>query len=242
VDFVLDFLEYFGFCRFWMKLISEGRNNSREEMAHSTDTAAEVTREGILHLIKRRQDIDEQIQALGGILQSNHVGMSEALVDVEGFPRNDIDVFQVRHARHKIICLQNDFKSLTKEIDENLQLYHQRLKERGVTDAMMDMNVESVPEPEKTPIAKVNLVSEGSPAFHAGVLVDDLVMEFGSINSTNFTNLTDIGALVQRMAGNCVTVKVKRDGRIVKLALIPGPWSGRGLLGCNVVPFDSIDR
>jgi len=225
-------------------LIPEGGQN-REEMAHrSADTGMpeQPTREGILQLINRRQDIDEQIQALGGILQSNHVGMSEPLVDAEGFPRNDIDVFQVRHARHKIICLQNDFKSLTKEIENNMQAYHQRLKESGVTDAMMDMNVDNPPEPEKTPIVKVNLVSEGSPAFHAGVLVDDLVMEFGSINSTNFGTLTDIGALVQRMAGNCVTVKVKRDGRIVKLALIPGPWSGRGLLGCNVVPFDSVDR
>lgn len=34
----------------------------------------------------------------------NHVGMDEPLVDSEGFPRQDIDVYQVRHARHKIIC------------------------------------------------------------------------------------------------------------------------------------------
>lgn len=36
-------------------------------------------------------------------LQSN-VGMTEALVDDGGYPRQDLDVYQVRHARHKIIC------------------------------------------------------------------------------------------------------------------------------------------
>lgn len=30
--------------------------------------------------------------------------MQEALVDNDGYPRADIDVYQVRHARHKIIC------------------------------------------------------------------------------------------------------------------------------------------
>ena len=33
-----------------------------------------------------------------------HEGMEDALVDEEGFPRSDIDVYQVRHARHNIRC------------------------------------------------------------------------------------------------------------------------------------------
>lgn len=30
--------------------------------------------------------------------------MDEPLVDSEGYPRADIDVYQVRNARHQIIC------------------------------------------------------------------------------------------------------------------------------------------
>lgn len=33
--------------------------------------------------------------------------MNDALVDDEGFPRNDIDVYAVRGARNKIICKFN---------------------------------------------------------------------------------------------------------------------------------------
>lgn len=38
----------------------------------------------------------------------HNVGMTERLVDNEGFPRNDIDVYQVRTARNKIICRFSD--------------------------------------------------------------------------------------------------------------------------------------
>jgi len=203
-----------------------------------------ISREDILRLMKRREDIDEQIQALGGILTSNKIGMTEPLVDAEGYPRNDIDVYQVRHARHKIICLQNDFKSVTKEIDEKLQMYHTQLRERGVLEDGNSMEIEESTTPT-VPIAKVNLVSEGSPAYHAGLQVEDMIVEFGSINAENFRSLSDIGQLVQSSAGNLVNIKVKRVAAtttFVKLALIPGPWSGRGLLGCNIVPFEAIDR
>nr|CAD7576342.1 unnamed protein product [Timema californicum] len=51
---------------------------------------------------------------------SNRVDMQESLVDSEGYPRQDIDVYQVRHARHKIICLLNDHKAIMKEIEEGM--------------------------------------------------------------------------------------------------------------------------
>jgi 26S proteasome non-ATPase regulatory subunit 9 len=34
----------------------------------------------------------------------NNIGMREPLTDAEGYPRNDVDVYQVRIARNKIIC------------------------------------------------------------------------------------------------------------------------------------------
>uniref|UniRef100_A0A8C4TVS5 Nas2 N-terminal domain-containing protein n=1 Tax=Falco tinnunculus TaxID=100819 RepID=A0A8C4TVS5_FALTI len=55
-----------------------------------------------------------QAQARGGLRpaaprspltpQQKGVGMHEPLVDAEGFPRADIDLYQVRTARHNVIC------------------------------------------------------------------------------------------------------------------------------------------
>ncbi len=40
--------------------------------------------------------------------------MDDSLVDSNGFPRNDIDIYQIRIARNKIICnpmIRNQFKN-----------------------------------------------------------------------------------------------------------------------------------
>jgi 26S proteasome non-ATPase regulatory subunit 9 len=164
--------------------------------------------------------------------------MTEPLVDREGYPRNDIDVYQVRHARHKIICLQNDFKALTKEIEQKLEILHQM----GNGSESSPMDIGESEERRRVPIARVNLVSEGSPAYHAGLECEDLILTFGSIDCENFQSIADIGGIVQRSRGQLVNVTVKRQSALVKLALIPGEWSGRGLLGCNIVPVENIDR
>lgn len=39
-------------------------------------------------------------------LQQKGVGMNEPLVDADGYPRADVDIYQVRTARHNIICKQ----------------------------------------------------------------------------------------------------------------------------------------
>lgn len=176
----------------------------------------------------------------------NNVGFNEPLVDAEGFPRADIDVHSVRIARTQIICLQNDLKELTKSIEAGMEKYFQESKETLTsTKIPPEVRAESsssssqASAENQTPIVVVNLVSPGSPAEAAGILVRDLITAFGSITSTNFKDLAQIGELVKSSNGNQVRVKVKRDNKIEELILVPKTWSGRGLLGCNIVPFSS---
>lgn len=82
-------------------------------------------REQVLKLIEQKDKIEKTINDCGRILVTNkNVGLHESLVDAEGFPRNDIDVYQVRQARHQIVCLQNDLKALMKEIEQGLIEIH----------------------------------------------------------------------------------------------------------------------
>lgn len=94
------------------------------------------------------------------------VGFSEPLVDDSGFPRNDIDVYQVRHARHQIICLQNDLKILMKKIENGIQEIHaESTPMEGASASTVPRTVQFTEKDVATPpIAKVNLVSQGSPA------------------------------------------------------------------------------
>lgn len=61
-------------------------------------------RDRVMKLIQEKDRIESEIREHNLVLQANNVGMQDPLVDAEGFPRNDIDVYKVRHARHRIIC------------------------------------------------------------------------------------------------------------------------------------------
>lgn len=88
-------------------------------------------------------------------------------------------------------------------------------------------------------IVKVNFVSAGSPAETAGIQVDDQIIEFGSVNATNFKDLKQIGEIVMHRQNQSIALKIRRRRAVNELILIPKPWSGRGLLGCNIVVADN---
>ncbi|XP_952421.1 uncharacterized protein TA12400 [Theileria annulata] len=67
----------------------------------------------IMELDKARKDIEIEMEALMSYLNSEeckYVGLTGPLVDNEQFPRNDIDIYEVRKARGRIMCLKNDYQ------------------------------------------------------------------------------------------------------------------------------------
>lgn len=70
------------------------------------------------------------------------------------------------------------------------------------------------------------------------MVVDDIITEFGSVHSDNFTSLHQIGQVVNNSVGKNISIVVLRNEAPVKLNLIPREWSGRGLLGCNIVQLE----
>ncbi len=53
-------------------------------------------------------------------LQHSGGGLSGLLVDAEGYPRADIDVYNIRIMRNRRDCLQNDLRQIMREIEVNL--------------------------------------------------------------------------------------------------------------------------
>ena len=190
-------------------------------------------------LIRQKDSIEEDIKACFEILRTQgDVGTDTALVDHEGFPRADIDLVQVRTARNKIACLQNDHKDLMKRIEKGLVEYHAICAEERSASSTepMEHTVLEAPRENLSPFAAINLVSSESPAEQAGLKIGDLIIKFGSVTKHNFTSLSDVGKIVQHSKGQTVSVTVRRDAHVLKLSLVPNEWGGRGLLGCNIVP------
>ncbi|KYM78695.1 26S proteasome non-ATPase regulatory subunit 9 [Atta colombica] len=227
------------------------------------DMELQEAKDAVLQLMKEKDKIESDLRALKEILDSNHIGMDEPLVDSEGYPRQDINVYQVRHTRHKIIRLTNDHKNLMKKIEEGLHRVHAlagaSIAEQPISDVSDNQETEAL-----EPFLRVNLVSPGSPAETAvciismlaetavciismpadtvGIQVEDLILEFGSVHCRNFKSLTDIGKLVENSRYKTINVKIKRGSNTIVLSLTPRPWVGKGLLGCNVIPVEIVER
>jgi paraquat-inducible protein B len=60
---------------------------------------------------------------------------NESLVDLDGFPRSDVDLFAVRGARNQVSCLSNDLKDINQKIDQALQNLHS-LGQEAIAEAI----------------------------------------------------------------------------------------------------------
>jgi len=189
------------------------------------------TREDVLALMKEKDSLEEEIKGFHDVLKSQGAGMDDPLVDSEGFPRNDIDVYQVRTARHNIRCKNNDLKKIVGKIETGLHNIHAQVREGAGVEEGQSITKEVPPA-----LARVVVVCGGSPADEAGIKQGDLIARFGSVNSSNFTSLKSISEVVEHSENRTLPVTLIRYDRSVRVNLTPKTWSGQGLLGFKIRP------
>ena len=132
----------------------------------SPDSPTERARE----LMARKDAIEAELEAQGSILKTNNTDMRQPLVDSEGFPRGDLDVWAVRHARVRIIELRNDLTALMDEIAKTLETIYARSPTppgEGRGDGTASVMGTEATSSEPLPFARVNGVAPGSPAADA---------------------------------------------------------------------------
>ena len=199
-------------------------------------------------LIARKDNLEAELKALGSVLDSHGVNMNTTLTTFDGYPRDDVDVAQIRVTRARIIGLRNDWKSIMDKIEKGLHQQFEDMKKNGTTEATptpaagpstVGTSAESAPE---TPFARLNSVEHGSPAHEAGLKAEDLIRSFGGANWMNHERLRKVGEVVQRNLGRPILVKVVRgagsQAQELQLRVTPrAGWGGRGTLGCHVVPI-----
>ncbi|KAF3205840.1 putative 26S proteasome regulatory subunit [Orbilia oligospora] len=222
------------------------------QAANTSSTSASngtSSRDRILALMKRKDALEAEISALSAVLDTHGANMQTPLTTFDGYPRDDIDVAQIRTTRARIIPLVNDVKALMIEIEKALHAHH---AEPTGTSTSADSSSTSAAPPitapqTETPVieavfAVVDQVSPSSPAEQAGVQVGDKVKRFGSVGALNHEKLAKVAAEVQQNENRTISVLVCRaigDGeQDLELQLTPRrDWGGRGMLGCHLLPL-----
>ncbi|KAL2015328.1 hypothetical protein VTK56DRAFT_5790 [Thermocarpiscus australiensis] len=212
-------------------------------------TNGSAARLSIAELQRRKDNIEGELKALGGVLDSHGVDMNTSLLTPDGFPRADIDVAQIRTTRARIIRLRNDWKDLMGVIEKRLHEHFASLEDDDDSETAAPANTDasiprdSIPETLDRPFAKVNTVVENSPAATAGLKPGDLIRNFGYVNYENHDGLKKVAECVQGNEGQSIHVKVSRSSggsraQELRLTLTPRRnWGGRGLLGCHILPL-----
>ncbi|KFZ11921.1 hypothetical protein V501_04497 [Pseudogymnoascus sp. VKM F-4519 (FW-2642)] len=201
----------------------------------------------------KKESMEAELRALGGVLESHGVDMNTNLMTPDGFPRADLDVAQIRTTRSRIIYLKNDYKALMEVIEKAVHAHFEFLQANplpesdeqkpATTNGVHTLEAaRSRPPVLETPFARVNSVVENSPAEAAGLKAGDLIRNFGYVNRENNDGLRRVAECVQGNEGRDVLVKVSRgfgaERQELNLTLVPRKdWGGRGLLGCHIVPL-----
>ncbi|KAA6415853.1 MAG: hypothetical protein FRX48_00571 [Lasallia pustulata] len=204
----------------------------------------------LLDLIAEKDRVEAELSALGSVLDSHGVNMNTTLTTFDGYPRDDLDIAQIRTTRARIIHLRNDYKGLMSRIEAGLHAHHAEAQrasplpapissQRTTTGATSNAADTGLVE---APFARVNSVVAGSPADDAGLRAGDRIRRFGSVDWINHEKLSKVAEIVQRNEGRSIIVKVVRivgespASQELQLTLVPRRnWGGRGMLGCHLL-------
>lgn len=217
--------------------------------------------EDMKELMDKRAELENEIAELTAQLEgssgpSKAAGVRGPLVDAEGFPRADIDVYAVRGARHRLAVLNTDHGEVMRAIEKRLEELHAK---RGAVHVDRPKPApklkagasEEKPRPD-VPFAAVTSVEEDSPADEAGLLVGDRVLQFGDIALVAAAGKTGAPPTVQQLFDSLpvlVAASVDKPVEIellrtignqsdrMRVTMTPKKWKGRGLLGVRLEPI-----
>ncbi|KAF9651556.1 hypothetical protein BDM02DRAFT_3090907 [Thelephora ganbajun] len=190
-------------------------------------------------LIVSKSSIEDEIESQATILRANNSTLDSPLTDGDGFPRADIDIWAVRHARVRIIRLRNDLSSLVDKIAMALERVYTSRSAGAEADAETSLS-------SLLPFARVDAVAPHGPAQLAGLRPGDLIIKFGPLTAGNVNgSLQSVAQQVERSENRPILLSVSRDNQIISMRLTPQRgWGGRGMVGCVTFffPWPTLDR
>lgn len=167
------------------------------------------------------RELDKNFDSLLG----QGLDLTSPLVTDEGFPRQDIDVLQVRLTRRYVNMLRNDLRDV---IDHSQTLLSDHFQEKSATEMASESS-------STIPFARIYDLLPNGPLQVAGVVENDRLIAVGSINATNHSNLSLLQKTIRENENVALPMRVQRDSEILELTLTPNTrWGGPGLLGAKL--------
>jgi 26S proteasome regulatory subunit N4 len=214
--------------------------------------------EKLKELISQREGMEREADVITHALTSPGpngeppAGLKDPLVDSEGFPRGDVDIYDIRRKRNRLAMINTDYKQIMKAIDKEVQSLYSLNDEEKASQVVPSVAVDSMngkahvevpvtplipPRSFAIPFAIVDEILPNSPAQLAGLEDGDELVRFDSVDGKVQNPLSLIPQIVSDNANHPILLVVHRNGVEQSISLTPRSWSGRGLLGCHLSPI-----
>lgn len=219
-------------------------------------------------LIVQRDNLEAEAEGIASELTSpgpngeRPAGIKDALVDAEGFPRSDVDIFRVREQRNRLACINTDHKALMKEIEAEMFRLHESLLAKSDAEDKPEDSGSTFKSSESSssgdnmksgtpmaatastmaayeslsPIGKISELADNSPAKQANLKDNDHIIAFGPITIVTHGNVTNAMSAIASIVkeNEPITLVIDRNGKLMQLNIVPKKWEGRGILGCRL--------
>jgi 26S proteasome regulatory subunit N4 len=205
-------------------------------------------RERLNRLVAQRDALELEADAIASELNSPGVnneppaGIKTSLIDKEGFPRGDIDLFNVRAKRQRLAVINTDHKILMSEIEKTLHLVHSELP--AVDELRSALKNSTTSNEVITTLSKafaiIDEILEAGPASEAGLINGDELLAFGKVTSQTLDALNAVPSVVRENVGKGIPLQIRRQGSTMRIYITPKTWGGRGLLGCHLTPITQM--
>ena len=96
-----------------------------------------------MKVMKEKDEIEKAIMDITEYLDAPGMpGVKGRLVDDDGFPLANLDLFEIRKMRNRLACLQTDHVGVMKKIEQGLFSLHEDYKQEEVKvgDTSMQIN------------------------------------------------------------------------------------------------------
>lgn len=167
-------------------------------------------------------------------------GLKDSLIDSEGYPRGDIDIYAIKNKRRRLAEINTDHKALMRKIESMMQVMYASTSPDENEVMHLEQELPTVIDDLAiAPFLLVDKIFISSPADACGLRLFDKIIRFGNIDGRDSKNMAGIPQLVANSVGQPIPLVVLRGDKVLTdISLVPQTWNGNGLLGCHITPIN----
>lgn len=156
-------------------------------------------------LIQEREVIQTKLNSIFNYFYTNNINQSTKLIDEQGYPRSDLDLYTITNYRSQLSKLENDLKLINSKLSEHLLDHHSKYTQPSQPS--------NNPPSHLKPWSIIDNILRDSPSWSAGLQTNDKIIMFGPFTHLSQNSFSDIPGFIKGNNLSPIPVQVLRNDK-----------------------------